>query len=154
MMFYGLRTAIYRVGDLDRAKEWYGAVLGIRPYFDEPFYVGFDVGGFELGLQPDESGAPRARTGVVAYWGVNDADAAFRRLLELGASIAGFRTSATVSGWRPCSTLTATCSASSKTLTSRSNMHNGCAWNVPLYPIRLLLRLKGSQIPLLETREG
>jgi hypothetical protein len=38
------------VGDLDQAKEWYGVVLGIRPYFDEPFYVGFDVGEFELGL--------------------------------------------------------------------------------------------------------
>jgi predicted enzyme related to lactoylglutathione lyase len=86
MMFHGLRTIIYHVGDLDRAKEWYGVVLGIRPYFDEPFYVGFDVGGFELGLQPDEPGAPRASTGVVAYWGVDDADAAFGRLLELGAT--------------------------------------------------------------------
>jgi predicted enzyme related to lactoylglutathione lyase len=86
MMFQGLRTVIYHVGDLDRAKEWYGVVLGIRPYFDEPFYVGFDVGGFELGLQPDEPGAPRASTGVVAYWGVDDADAVFGRLLELGAT--------------------------------------------------------------------
>jgi predicted enzyme related to lactoylglutathione lyase len=86
MMFHGLRTVIYHVGDLDRAKEWYGVVLGIRPYFDEPFYVGFDVGGFELGLQPDEPGAPRASTGVVAYWGVDDADAVFGRLLELGAT--------------------------------------------------------------------
>ena len=84
-MFYGLRTAIYHVRDLDRAKEWYGTVLGIRPYFDEPCYVGFDVGGFELGLQPDEPGASRASTGVVAYWGVDDAEAAFDRLLELGA---------------------------------------------------------------------
>jgi catechol 2,3-dioxygenase-like lactoylglutathione lyase family enzyme len=65
-MFHGLRTAIYHVGDLDRAKEWYSVVLGIRPYFDEPFYVGFDVGGFKLGLQPDEPDAPRAGTGVVA----------------------------------------------------------------------------------------
>jgi predicted enzyme related to lactoylglutathione lyase len=86
MMFRGLRTAIYHVGDLDRAKEWYGVVLGIQPCFDESFYVGFDVGGFELGLQPDEPGAPRASTGVVAYWGVDDADAAFGRLLELGAT--------------------------------------------------------------------
>lgn len=66
-MFYGLRTAIYHVRDLDRAKEWYGTVLGIRPYFDEPFYVGFDVGGFELGLQPDEPGSSRASTGGIAY---------------------------------------------------------------------------------------
>lgn len=85
-MFHGLRTAIYNVGDIDRAKEWYAAALGFGPYFDEPFYVGFDVGGFELGLQPDEPGASRGSTGVTAYWGVDDADAAFGRLLELGAT--------------------------------------------------------------------
>ena len=85
-MLEGLRTAIYHVGDLDRAKGWYGEVLGKEPYFDEPFYVGFDVGGFELGLQPDEGGAPRSSTGVVAYWGVDDAEAALGRLLELGAT--------------------------------------------------------------------
>lgn len=86
-MFRGLRTAIYHVVDIDRAKDWYGAVLDIRPYFDEPFYVGFDVGGFELGLQPEEPGGLRASTGVIAYWGVDDASAAFERLLELGATV-------------------------------------------------------------------
>jgi predicted enzyme related to lactoylglutathione lyase len=82
----GLRTVIYRVDDLERAKEWYGEVLGNEPYFYEPFYVGFDVGGFELGLQPDEGGAPRSGTGVTAYWGVDDAEAALARLLGLGAT--------------------------------------------------------------------
>ena len=85
-MFHGLRTAIYHVRDLARAKEWYAAALGVRPYFDEPSYVGFNVGGFELGLQPDDSGAPRSTTGVVAYWGVDDTETALARLLELGAT--------------------------------------------------------------------
>lgn len=85
-MIQGLRTVIYRVGDLAGAKEWYAAVLDVRPYFDEPFYAGFNVGGFELGLQPEESGASRAASGVTAYWGVEDADAALGRLLELGAA--------------------------------------------------------------------
>ena len=85
-MFHGLRTAIYYVGNLDRAKERYGLVLGIRPYFDEPFYVSFNVGGFELGLQPDGPNVPCASTGVIAYWGVDDANAAVGRLLELGAT--------------------------------------------------------------------
>ena len=84
-MLQGLRTAIYRVDDLNGAKEWYAGVLGFGPYFDEPFYVGFDVGGFELGLQPDDDDADRSGVGVVAYWGVEDADAAHGRLLELGA---------------------------------------------------------------------
>jgi predicted enzyme related to lactoylglutathione lyase len=90
-MILGLRTAIYRVGDLDRAKEWYGAVLGKEPYFDEPFYAGFDVGGFELGLQPREPGdpGPVGGEGVVAYWGVQDADDAYARLLEFGATERG-----------------------------------------------------------------
>lgn len=88
-MFQGLRTAIYHVGDLDRAKEWYTSVLGVRPYFDEPFYVGFDVGGFELGLQPQEPGASRTETGIVAYWGVENADVALGRLMESGATEQG-----------------------------------------------------------------
>ncbi len=90
-MILGLRTAIYRVGDLDGAKEWYSAVLGKQPYYDEPFYAGFDVGGFELGLQPREPGDPDpvSGEGVVAYWGVQDADDAYARLLELGATERG-----------------------------------------------------------------
>jgi len=57
-------------------------VLGKEPYFDQPFYVGFEVGGFELGLIPD--GEPGAK-GSIAYWGVADATAALARLRELGA---------------------------------------------------------------------
>src|SRR4051794_4848216 len=80
----GLRTAIYRGSDLDRAKEWYRAVLGIDPYFDQPFYVGFNVGGFELGLYPDTSEGGPGRGGVTIYWGVGDGGARPARLLGLG----------------------------------------------------------------------
>ena len=55
-MFQGLRTVIYHVSDLDRAKAWYSSALGIEPYFDQPYYVGFNIGGFELGLDPDMTG--------------------------------------------------------------------------------------------------
>ncbi|MBA2691179.1 MAG: VOC family protein [Rubrobacter sp.] len=85
-MLHGLRTAIYAVDDIERAKGWYEGVLGFGPYFDEPFYVGFDVGGFELGLSPDEENTDRSGAGVTVYWGVDDAEAAVGRLLELGAS--------------------------------------------------------------------
>jgi predicted enzyme related to lactoylglutathione lyase len=85
-MILGLRTVIYHVPDLAKAKAWYSEVLGQPPYFDEPFYVGFNVGGFELGLDPDMSGYSAGVGGVGAFWGVADAAAAFNRLLELGAS--------------------------------------------------------------------
>lgn len=84
--FLGLRTAKYTAPDIGAAKAWYAQVLGIQPYFDEPFYVGFNVGGFELGITPDSAAAPvRAEAGV-AYWGVTNADSAYARLLQLGAS--------------------------------------------------------------------
>ena len=92
--FLGLRTAIYHVDDIERAKGWYSRALAVSPYFDQPFYVGFNVGGYELGLQPRDpaagsgevaGGAARRET-VVTYWGVNDAKAAVARLLELGAT--------------------------------------------------------------------
>ena len=55
-MFLGLRTVIYHAPDLAAAKAWYSAAFGVAPYFDQPFYVGFEIGGFELGLDPDTSG--------------------------------------------------------------------------------------------------
>jgi predicted enzyme related to lactoylglutathione lyase len=83
-MFQGLRTVIYHVDDLPKAKEWYSGILGIKPYFDEPFYVGFNVGGYELGLDPNMEGVIKG-SNVVAYWGVEDAGAAYRSLQGLGA---------------------------------------------------------------------
>lgn len=85
-MFLGLRTATYRVADIDKGKTWYSSVLGIAPYFDQPFYVGFNVAGYELGLQPGDATDGEKADGAVAYWGVPDAAAAFARLLELGAT--------------------------------------------------------------------
>jgi predicted enzyme related to lactoylglutathione lyase len=85
-MFKGLRTVIYHVNDLNGAKAWYSSVLGIQPYFDQPFYVGFNVGGFELGLDPDMTGITAGTGSVSAYWGVSDCEATVKRLLELGAS--------------------------------------------------------------------
>src|SRR5262249_53493448 len=83
-MIQGLRTVIYPAPDLARGKEWYRQVLGQDPYFDEPYYVGFSVGGFELGLIPD--GEPGS-SGVQAYWGVADAVAELARLTGLGAEV-------------------------------------------------------------------
>ena len=82
-MILGLRTAIYPVSDLAAAARWYTEMLGVPPYFSEPFYVGFSVGGFELGLLPD--GIP-GTAGPQPLWGVADIAAAHTRLIELGAA--------------------------------------------------------------------
>lgn len=83
-MFQGLRTIVYKAADLEASKAWYTRILGQKPYFDTPYYVGFNVGGFELGLHP---GGEDLWDGVdsITYWGVPDIDAARARLLELGA---------------------------------------------------------------------
>lgn len=75
---------IYPVTDLQAGLAWYTQVLGVAPYFDEPYYVGFAVGGFELGLIPD--GEPGSN-GALAYWGTLDADVELARLVALGARV-------------------------------------------------------------------
>jgi predicted enzyme related to lactoylglutathione lyase len=80
-MLLGLRTTIYPAPDLAAARAWWAARLGTEPYFDQPFYVGFDVGGYELGLDPDADPAD----GGVAYWGVEDCDAALAAMVAGGA---------------------------------------------------------------------
>lgn len=82
-MFLGLRTAIYPAPNLGAAKLWYANVLGQTPCFDEPFYVGFSVGGFELGLL---ASAQPGTAGPQPLWGVENIESAHARLLELGAS--------------------------------------------------------------------
>jgi predicted enzyme related to lactoylglutathione lyase len=84
----GLRTVIYRVPDIARAKEWYTRAFGVAPYFDEPFYVGFSVGGFELGLDPSSSDDANAGgSGGVAYWGVASLDDAVAHFITCGAEV-------------------------------------------------------------------
>ena len=81
----GLRTVIYKVDHLNQAKAWYGVAFHAKPYFDEPYYVGFNIAGYELGLQPEDSSAHEKPDTVLAYWGVEDIHAEYFRLLELGA---------------------------------------------------------------------
>ena len=82
-MILGLRTALYPAPDLAKGKAFYTAVLGQPPYFDQPFYVGYSVGGFELGLVPD---ATPGADGNCAYWGVADCAAEHARIVALGAT--------------------------------------------------------------------
>jgi len=88
-MLLGLRTVAYEVDDLQAAKAWYTEALGYGPYFDEAFYVGFNVGGYELGLVPAEEDAHTGLGGTTVYWGVEDIEGAMARLTELGATVHG-----------------------------------------------------------------
>lgn len=81
-MILGLRTVIYPVKDLAAGKAWYASILGQAPYFDEVFYVGFNVGGFELGLIPDGISGTQ---GSQALWGVDNAHESMQNLLASGA---------------------------------------------------------------------
>jgi predicted enzyme related to lactoylglutathione lyase len=85
-MIKGLRTALYPAPDLSKAKSWCEAVFQRKPYFDEPFYVGFEIAGFELGLVPD---AQPGSTGAKALWGVDDIQQELQRLRSAGITIAG-----------------------------------------------------------------
>ena len=84
--FLGLRTTIYKVSDLKEATAWYTTIFGVEPYFNEPFYVGFNIAGYELGLQSDETEGSTKTANVLTYWGVDNVEAEFERLLTLGAS--------------------------------------------------------------------
>jgi hypothetical protein len=79
----GLRTLIYPSSDLHASTAWWRNFLGTDPYFEEPFYVGFSVAGYELGLVPvdDPSG------GATAYWAVDDVEACIADALASGASV-------------------------------------------------------------------
>jgi lactoylglutathione lyase len=81
----GLRTAIYKVADLEKAKEWYSKAFLTGPYFDEVFYVGYNIGGYELGLQPEEQAGTKGEN-VVTYWGVEDIAEEYKRFIALGAT--------------------------------------------------------------------
>jgi lactoylglutathione lyase len=81
----GLRTTIYKVGDIDKAKAWHSKAFGIIPYFDQPFYVGFNIGGYELGLQPEDNPTTEKAESVVSYWGVTKIENAYAHFINSGA---------------------------------------------------------------------
>jgi catechol 2,3-dioxygenase-like lactoylglutathione lyase family enzyme len=78
----GLRTVIYPAPDLEATTAWWAALLGVQPYFVQPFYVGFEIGGYELGLLPDADTAD----GALTYWGVPDVAEAIAEALAAGAT--------------------------------------------------------------------
>src|SRR5437016_8241340 len=82
-MDQGFGVVIYPVTDLAQAKSLYRTLLGVEPYTDEAYYVGFRVGDQEIGLDPH--GHTKGMTGPVGYWQVNDIQNSLQLLLDAGA---------------------------------------------------------------------
>ena len=83
-MFTGLKSVIYPSSNLDADKKFWEEVTGVKPYFDQPYYVGFTIDGDELGLDPNA-----AKEGLIfpiAYWNVKDTKEAAKRLIASGAT--------------------------------------------------------------------
>lgn len=82
-MNQGIRTFIYPVRDIAQAKTLFSKLLGIQPYFDQAYYVGFKVGDQEIGLDPN--GHKEGMTGPVGYWQVDDIKKSLQLLIDAGA---------------------------------------------------------------------
>jgi predicted enzyme related to lactoylglutathione lyase len=81
----GLKTIIYPVRDLATAKSIYAELLGAQPIMDEPYYVGFEIDGQHVGLDPN--GHRNGLTGPVSYWHVADVRKSAQALVEAGAQV-------------------------------------------------------------------
>lgn len=82
----GLRTTIYFVTDIEAATKWYEKLFEVKPYFVNACYVGFNIGGYELGLSPQEENYVK-KASVISYWGVEDMTTSFEKLKATGAAI-------------------------------------------------------------------
>jgi predicted enzyme related to lactoylglutathione lyase len=79
----GISLFIYPVKDITQAKKLYGKLLGVEPYTDEAYYIGYKVGDQEIGLDPN--GHNKGMTGPVGYWQVDDIRKSLKSLLDAGA---------------------------------------------------------------------
>jgi predicted enzyme related to lactoylglutathione lyase len=94
-MLRGFCTITYWADDVPTATRWYTELLGVEPYFVRPVdgppaYVEFRIGDYqaELGLTDRRyapAGAAPIPGGAVMYWHVDHIEAAFDRLLSMGA---------------------------------------------------------------------
>ncbi len=84
-MSQGMQLIVYPVRDLAQAKRLYGALLGVEPYVDGAYYVGFRVGDQEIGLDPN--GHRAGLTGPIAYRVVDNIQQAVQTLVDAGGQV-------------------------------------------------------------------
>jgi predicted enzyme related to lactoylglutathione lyase len=80
-----LHSIVYTVSDLGAAKSVHSALLGTEPHTEQPYYVGFNVGGVEIGLVPQDP--HKSPTAPVAYVRVTDLAGALTEVQSAGASL-------------------------------------------------------------------
>jgi predicted enzyme related to lactoylglutathione lyase len=80
-----MKTVLYPVEDLEKAKAVFTALLGTDPHVDSKFYIGFSANGAEIGLLP--SGRSQGMTGPEPFYDVDDLDATLAALVAAGAAI-------------------------------------------------------------------
>ena len=81
-MNQGIKTIIYPIKDLAHAKALFSKLLGIEPYADGPYYIGFRVGDQEIGLDPNGH-----KQGMTGYYHVDDIKKSLQSLLDGGAQV-------------------------------------------------------------------
>jgi len=77
----GIRTVVYPVNDIAKAKALFRELLGKEPYADDPYYVGFKLGKTDIGLDPNGH-----REGMTVYYEVDDIRKSLQFLLDAGAA--------------------------------------------------------------------
>ena len=78
----GIKTVIYPVKDITQATTLFRKLLGVEPYADQPYYVGFKIGDQDIGLVPNN---PEA--GMTAFYHVDDIKNSLQILVDGGAEI-------------------------------------------------------------------
>ncbi|MFC7532816.1 VOC family protein [Actinoplanes sp. GCM10030250] len=87
-MLRGITTVTFFADDMEAATSWYTKVFGAEPYFNrQNAYIEWRVGDYqhEFGLLSSKFAPHTPGKGAVVYWAVDDVEAEYRRLLDLGA---------------------------------------------------------------------
>ncbi|MCL4254590.1 MAG: glyoxalase [Anaerolineae bacterium] len=80
-MSNSITLLVYPVKDVEQAKAFYNTFLGVAPYVDSPYYVGYKLDNMEIGLDPN------SQIGPIAYTDVEDIQASLKAMTDAGAEI-------------------------------------------------------------------
>jgi predicted enzyme related to lactoylglutathione lyase len=79
-MANNIKLIVYPAKDLEKTKSFYSKFLGVEPYVDGPYYVGYKLDNLEVGLDPNGQA-------VICYIDVTDIKSSLQTLVDAGAVI-------------------------------------------------------------------